>query len=305
MRFLAAYLMQGRVQAVVVTSVCALLSLLFPPISMVSSASVALVTLRRGATEGGYVLVYSAIVCALAGIFLVGSYQFPLIYGLVLWTPIWLLSVVLREYRHLFFAIELAVVIASLALIGCYFFQPDLANVWKTLLNGVLEPLLIQSNPNADLQVIRHSLSLFYRFVMTGLIAQVYVVVLVAGLFLGRWWQAELYNQGGFKKEYLSIKGQPNLAMATGVVLLSGLLSDGAVGQACWAISLLLFTLYALIGTVVLHCVFMTFKAARWVVPFLYMTMLIVPYAMIPVAILGLTETWLNLRNKIPNQTSI
>ena len=54
MGFLASYIMRGRLQAMIVASTLALLSLIIPPVSVVSSATVALVTLRRGAVEGLY-----------------------------------------------------------------------------------------------------------------------------------------------------------------------------------------------------------------------------------------------------------
>ena len=70
MQFLAAYIMKGRMQAMTVAAALALLSLVFPPASIVRSASVALVTLRRGATEGLYVLVCACIAAAVLSIFL-------------------------------------------------------------------------------------------------------------------------------------------------------------------------------------------------------------------------------------------
>ena len=97
MNFLAAYIMRGRMQAMMVASSLALLSLILPPVSIVSSASVALVTLRRGANEGLFVLVCACLSAALLGFFLFGNFQFALLYGLVLWLPIWVISIVLRE----------------------------------------------------------------------------------------------------------------------------------------------------------------------------------------------------------------
>lgn len=305
MEFFPAYIMQGRMQAIMVASAFALLSLIFPPVSIVSSAAVALVTLRRGAAEGWYILLCACLASALLGVFLMDSYQFPLAYGLILWTPVWLVAVVLREGRHLFFAIETVVVIASIAVVGVYLYQPNLAAVWESLLNPLVKPMLAQAHPELAVADIQHSLSMFYHFVITGLVAQIYVTGLLAGLFLGRWWQAILYNPGGFKKEYLSLQGQAALAMATLVILAGAMLFSGLVAEICWNVSILLFVLYALLGTIVLHCTFATMKHSRFLLPFLYLSPLLIPHLLIPVAIIGLTDTWLNLRNKIPNQTSV
>lgn len=305
MEFLPAYIMRGRMQAIMVASVSALLSLIFPPVSIVSSASVALVTLRRGAAEGWYILICACLASALLGIFLMGSYQFPLLYGLMLWTPVWLISVVLREGRHLFLSIEVVIFIAGLAVAGAYLYQPNLAQFWENQLDPLLKPMLAESSPDLPAAAIQHSLSVFYHFVITGLVAQIYVFGLLAGLFLGRWWQAVLYNPGGFKKEYLTLRGQSGLALATVAIVAGAGLFSGLMAEICWNVSILLFVLYAFLGTVVLHCVFATFKLKGFMIPFLYVTMLLIPHMLIPVAIIGLTDTWLNLRNKIPNQTSV
>ncbi len=301
MGFLANYIMQSRLQAITVASASALLSLLFPPINIVSSATVALVTLRRGGTEGCYVFVASCLICILLG-FLVDNYQFSLFYALVLWIPIWLVSIILREYRNLFLTIEFVVAMVSGAVIFAYFYQPNLAAVWQALLNDFLEPVLMKSSPSMDIKAIQYSLSIFYRFIITGLIAQTYVFILLASLFLARWWQSVLYNQGGFAKEYLAIKCQPQLAILTLVVFVISLWADNVVGQACWAIVLLLCTLYAFVGTVVLHCVCLSLKTARFLIPCLYVTLLLIPYMIILVALIGVIDTWLNLRTKIPNR---
>jgi hypothetical protein len=79
-QFLAAYIMKGRLQAMTVAAALALLSLAFPPVSIVSSASVALVTLRRGGKEGLYVLLCGCLAAAVLSVFLKIGYQFALLW---------------------------------------------------------------------------------------------------------------------------------------------------------------------------------------------------------------------------------
>jgi hypothetical protein len=121
-QFLAAYIMKGRLQAMTVAAALALLSLAFPPVSIVSSASVALVTLRRGGKEGLYVLLCGCLAAAVLSVFLKIGYQFALLYGLVLWMPVWLISIVLREGKHLGVAIEIAVLLGIAAVLGFYIY---------------------------------------------------------------------------------------------------------------------------------------------------------------------------------------
>ena len=277
----------------IVASTLALVSLIMPPVSIVSSASVALVTLRRGAFEGLIVLVCSTVVAGGLGFFLLGSYQFVLLYGMVLWVPVWLISIILREGRFLSLTVEVAVLIGVVGVVGFYFFNTDLATMWKNILSQMVPP-------NAPVQDITHTLELVSHY-MTGIVAAASVFGLLFGLFLGRWWQALLYNPGGFKQEFLALNTQPRLAIGSVVVVIVASLTSGLTSEVSWNIAILLFVLYTFIGTAVLHSLFASMKMGRYMVPMFYVTMFLIPHAMLPVALVGLSDAWMNLRNKISN----
>jgi hypothetical protein len=301
-QFLAAYIMKGRMQAMMVAAALALLSLAFPPASIVSSASVALVTLRRGGKEGLYVLVCACLAAAVLSLFLSIGYQFALLYGLVLWTPVWLISIVLREGRNLGVAIEIAVLLGVVAVLGFYVYQSQPAQVWGGVLTVMMQPML-EANPDVPVEQIKQSAQAFAHF-MTGAIAAGSVYGLLFGLFLARWWQAALYNPGGFRAEFLAMKGHGKLSMATILLVALAALSSGVLAEISWNMVLVLFVLYTFIGTAVLHASFAVMKGSRFMVPFLYLTLVLIPHVMVIIAVIGLTDNWLNLRNKISNKTA-
>ena len=280
----------------IVASTLALLSLMMPPVSVVSSASVALVTLRRGAFEGLYVVVCSSVAAGLLGFFLLGNYQFALLYGMVLWVPVWLISIILREGRHLSLAVEIAVLIGVLGVVGFYLYDTESATMWKSILSRMVPA-------NAPVEDIQRTVDVLSHY-MTGVVAAGTVFGLLFGLFLGRWWQSVLYNPGGFRQEFLSLSTHPRLAIGSIVVVAIALLSSGVVSEIFWNITILLFVLYVFIGAAVLHAVFASMKMSRYLVPMFYLTLFLIPHAMLPVAIVGLSDAWLNLRNKISNQTN-
>jgi len=299
-QFLAAFIMKGRMQAMMVASTLALLSLPFPPVSIVSSASVALVTLRKGAVEGLYVLICACLAAALLSMFLLGGYQFALLYGLVLWVPVWLISIVLREGRQLVVAIEIAVLLGIAGVLVFYLYQSEPAKIWHGVLALMIQPML-DAKPDVPVEVIKQSADTFAH-IMTGFIAAGTVYGLLFGLFLARWWQAVLYNPGGFRAEFLALKAHAPLAMMTIVLLAVAFLTSGLIAELCWNVLVVLFALYTFIGTAVLHCSFASMKGSRFMVPILYATLLIIPHVMAAVALCGLSDTWLDLRNKLkPN----
>lgn len=280
----------------------ALLSLLIAPVSIVSSASVALVTLRHGAKEGLIVLCSACVAAALLGILVIGNYQFALGYGAVLWMPVWLISIVLREGRHLSLAVEIAVILGILAIIGFYLYEPEPALMWRQVLGQMLQPML--ALPDAPEEQIKKSLDVIVHF-MTGIVASGTVSGMLLGLLLGRWWQSCLYNPGGFRKEYLSLKTRSVFAIGSVVIIIIALLSSGIIAEISWNITILLFILYIFIGTAVLHVLISAMKTKWFWLPTFYVLIFMIPHTLIPVAFIGLGDTWLNLRNRVSHQTGV
>jgi len=278
----------------IVASSLALLSLMMPPVSVVSSAAVALVTLRRGASEGLTILVCSSVVAGLLGFLIIGNYQFALLYVMVLWLPVWLISIVLREGQHLSLAVEIAILIGIFGVIGFYLYAPEPAAIWK----AVLSQMVPADAPVADIQ---RTIDVLAHY-MTGVVAAGSVFGLLFGLFLGRWWQANLYNPGGFKQEFLALDTKPRLSIGSIVVVAIALTSPGVISEIAWNVSILLFVLYTVTGTSVLHTVFSKMKLGRYMVPMLYITLFLIPHAMLLVALVGLSDPWLDLRKKKSDQ---
>ena len=277
-------------QAMLVASSLALLSLMMPPVSVVSSATVALVTLRRGAYEGLYVLGCSSLAAALLGFLALGNFQFALLYVMVLWLPVWLISIILREGQHLSLAVEIAILIGIVCVVGFYLYAPDPVALWK----AVLSQMIPADVPVADIQ---RTIDILVHY-MTGVIA----AGSVFGLFLGRWWQANLYNPGGFRQEFLSLSTKPRISIGAIVVLIIAVTSPVGISEIAWNVCILLFVLFTVIGVAVLHYAFSMMKLGRYMVPMFYITLFLIPHAMLIVGLVGLSDPWLNLRKKIESK---
>ena len=284
----------------IMASTLALLSLMLPPVGIVSSASVSLVTLRRGAYEGLFVLLSASAAVALLGIFLSLPFQIILIYSLVLWLPVWLISLVLREGRHLSWALEVAVLLGIAGVIGFYLFESDPAAMWRGYLDHI-EPMIAARGVPPDqiqqlMEVVPHYI--------TGVIAASTISGLLLGLFLARWWQSVLYNPGGFRQEFLSLRTQPRFAIGSVAVIAAALIMKGMIAELAWNVAIPLFVLYTVIGTAVVHVLISVMKARNILLPLFYVMIILVPQALVPLVIIGLCDTWLNLRSKVSNQTS-
>ena len=233
MNFLATYIMRGRVQAMIVASSLALVSLMMPPVSVLSSATVALVTLRLGAFEGLIILGCSTLAASILGFFATGNFQFAFLYVLVLWLPVWLISIILREGRHLSLAVEIATLLGVLGVIVFYLFSSEPAGMWS----AVLAQMIPADAPVAEIQ---DKIEILVHY-MTGIVAAGSVLGLLFGLFLGRWWQANLFNPGGFKQEYLLMSTKTWLSIASVAIVGVALVTSGEVSEIAWNIIILLF----------------------------------------------------------------
>lgn len=289
MGFLATYIMRGRWQAATAVSVLAFFSLFMPPISIVSSAALALVTLRLGAYEGLTVFGISLTGMTALGAML-GSVSFTALYGLVLWLPIWIVAILLRTGRKLALAIESAVVLGGLSIIGFYLYNPQAAQMWQDILKQM-------APANVSLDMMQPSVESVAHY-MTGIVVAGTVFGWIFALFLARWWQAALYNPGGFRVEYLDLATSPRMALGSiGLVALAAM-SSGMVAEVASNLSILVFVLYAFVGTAVAHHILSALKQSRYVIFGFYLTLFLIPHLLIPVALVGVCDAWWKLRDK-------
>jgi hypothetical protein len=193
MRGLAEFIMRGRWQALGV-AVLGSGSLLF---GWVSAAAIALVTLRNGSASGGWLTLWAIlpaiIIAAISGdtgsvLLLLGTF---------------ILAVILRESVSLSLAVMASV---PLALLG---------GAALTLFNGVFLQELVATFNQALAQFEQElaqgeAAEMVFNGVsvpqVAALLATGNAVIALLSLILGRYWQASLYNPGGFGEEFRALR---------------------------------------------------------------------------------------------------
>jgi len=291
----AGFIMRGRSQAALVASGTAVLSLIIPVLGIVSAAAVALVSLRRGGVEGLVVGLIAGVTSGLLVFVALGSPLSAFGFALVLWMPVWVLSVALRRTRSLTWVIEMAGLFGLVIVVGVRLFGGDPVEYWSQ----VLEPLrasLVEGQviDEAGSRVLVAGLARW----MTGAFAAAFYFQVLLSLFLGRWWQALLYNPGGFGGEFRAFRLSRILG-GLAIVLLALLLVNR---DALWAAELLvlLTPLLLLQGVAVIHGLVHAFAASRgWLIGFYVLLFVLMPYAELLVAGLGLADVWIDVRGKV------
>ena len=127
--------MRGPSQAIIAVCLFAALSVWVAPLGIFAGAIIALVTLRVSVIEGFKTLVWGVTAHVLLSVMLSGSYWPALISVLEYMFPVWLMSVVLRQTSSLASALQAAMVMAGLGVIGFYLMVPEPAQWWLALFN--------------------------------------------------------------------------------------------------------------------------------------------------------------------------
>jgi hypothetical protein len=133
---------------------------------------------------------------------------------------------------------------------------------------------------------------------MTGAFAAALVAQLLFGLFIARWWQALLYNPGGFGEEFRDLRlGRP---FGVIVLLLLALLPFGDGASLTANLLLIPGVLLLLQGLAVAHQV-RALKQARqaWLVGLYILMILFMPQTLILIACVGLVDIWADIRSRI------
>jgi len=276
MRGLAEYVMLGRRQAIIFV----LLSGFFPLLYFFSAAVVALVTLRKGSNEGFLILLWSFLP---AGLLWAMGDTSPVF--LMLGT--YLLALMLRKSSSWQQVILLATVFGLATQFSLVFQGEYQAQIQQVVDQGLQAQVNQSSQAQYTSEQIVDLLFSFYGAYHTFMV--------VICVMIGRWWQAMLYNPGGFRQEFHSLRFDPRIMVFLLGLILAGLMDipplDGWLPLFC--------VVPMLAGLAVTHyAVARKAMGTPWLV-LSYMTLLLVPPAII---LLGFIDSVVDLRKRMKRQ---
>lgn len=277
MRALAEFIMRGRMQA----SVVALIGSWFP---LISPATVALVTLRRGPADGLMILLW-ALLPSLVTFFI--SDMGPLMPAVTVVGVLATMLAALLLRNNGSWAQALMGLVAFCALSALLLAQaiPDPVSGVTQALGDILEQMQAQSPAGAAIQLPSETF-------VVGLIAYVMVVSSFMSVLLARWWQALLYNPGGLQTEMHQLRMKP-LATLTCLAAVLYCWVQG-VDYQHWA-GLFGFPLLV-VGAAIAHRVVKAREmGGQWLILFYLVLLFASPIVML----LAVLDTWLDFRARI------
>ncbi|MES9858264.1 MAG: DUF2232 domain-containing protein [Sedimenticola sp.] len=296
MHGLASLAMQSRIHAVMMVAFLAILSIMFPPTSILSTALVALVTLRSGASAGALLLLLASAAGGVLCLLLFGSVKPIVGFVLLMWLPLLLLALLLRRTCSLALTLQTALLLSLLMLVSQYLQGEDPVTVWRALLEPFVQALVDAQVVMADQQAL-----LLNRMAdwMPGVVVAGFFLQLMITLLLARWWQAKLYNPGGFRSEFHQLRLPRYLLIAT--LLYFGLIMmTETVAPVLRYIAMLLLSGWFIGGLALVHGAVYRMKAGiGWLIGVYLLLAMAMPHVVVLLATAGMADGWFDFRARM------
>lgn len=281
MRGLAEFIMRGRTQALLVVCLSAGTVFFF----WVGAAAVALVTLRKGIGEGLQILLWG-LLPALAVLYL-GNEFAPLAALLGCFVA----AVVLRSTVSWPASLLAATLCGTATGLVLLFFASDFIAMIKQIVDELFAQW--QSQMAAEGQTLQ--LTAPSAEFIVGVFALVNALTVVICLVLARYWQALLYNPGGFREEMHGVR----LPVSWALILMLASIACLAQGSSWlpWAYLAAVPCLVA--GICLVHGVVGIKQwKSHWLVLFYSLLLLINPVKEL-IILAGVADSWMNFRQRL------
>jgi hypothetical protein len=274
MKGLAQYAMNGRRQAITAAFLCGLI----PLVNMLSPAIVALVCLRHGPREA--LLVAAWAVLPLLGWAMAGD-----ITPLILMMGALALATVLRQTASW----QTTMLVAILVGVGAEMalrLRPDFLALLLVQVEAFLAAGGGPQTGDVPADVMQDAL--------VSLFGVMHMFLAICLLMMARWWQALLYNPGGFQQEFHQFRLQPRAAMLLAIMFV--LASFGITVLAGWIMYFVVPLLFA--GLALVHGL-IGLKKLSWLWLIAFYMLLLNPLLAQLLTVAALVDSWVDFRGRV------
>ena len=289
MRAIANYILRGRLQAIGVTSFLTIISLLVPAVAyMISGLPISLVTLRRGPVIGIQIL-SGSLLLTLALTYIVGIIpEVALVFTVGVWLPVWCCAVVLRSTQSQGLMALTAAGIGLLFILFMHLYFGDVTAWWRSWLEMWIKTNISTTTGEQYKEVMNVVTPL-----MNAIMASLIMLSIILTTLAGRWWQALVFNPGGFRPEFYSLNFPRIMCYLTmlGVVILF-ILGEQEKSILRDVLVLVIF-LYMFQGLSAVHRgVHRRKLSAAWL-GIMYCLLILMPQMVLFISCIGMVDSWM------------
>ena len=290
MKGLAEFAMRGRSQALLVVLIAAS-SLMF---SWIGAAVLALVILRKGVESGAWLLLWALLPAGTLLMIFGDSGPLMNLIGTAV------LAVVLRTTVSLPITLVASVAIGVATGLAMVTFASDALSQMEVLLGEFLDNLEQQLGGGGEELAGTVELHRPSALQIAGMLGLINAMGSSLCLLLARWWQAVLYNPGGFGQEFKALLLPPAITLAL-MVFAIGLFSLG-MDYRTWAGIFVVPLTFA--GLALVHArAALRGQGSGWLTGFYLLWLFFDPVKLI-VVFVAIADSWMNFRQRWSNRVS-
>ncbi len=307
MRAIAAYIMRGRLQAILMAAGLGLVGGLFPPAWLVSGGVVGLVTLAQGPKEGMLnAFAATTIIVLLSGVLVMQpTLQAAGIFVLV-WLPlVWLLALVLYQSRSLALTLLMNALLGGIIVLTFYILLDDPAQWWYS---NVTEPFIkamqqaVEEIP--DKAAFEANMREASRY-LTGSLAAFISLGLALSILIARWWQSVVTRPGAFGDEYRKLRLGSTAAVVATLLVVPAWFGSGVLAELTTNLLYVVVVVFMFQGLAVGHAlVKQAGNNQAWLVTMYVVMVFTLPFGLLGIriaAIMGVLDNWFDFRARFRN----
>jgi len=303
MRAIAAFIMRGRLQAIIMAAGLGLLGGLFPPGWLFSGGVVGLVTLAQGPKEGMLnAFAATTLVVLLSGLLVMQPALQAAGIFVLLWLPIvWLLALVLYQSRSLAVTLLVNALLGGAIVLTAYVLLDDPAQWWYSQIEQLL-PVLKQAGVDIPDEAAFSANMREASHIMTGTLAALISFGLALSLLIGRWWQSMVTRPGAFGEEYRNLRLGSTAAVVATLLVLPAWITTGGFAEMATNLLLVALVLFMFQGLALGHAAVKQFgNNQAWLVMMYVVMVFTMPYGLLLAAVLGVLDNWFDFRARFRN----
>ena len=291
MQRFASFVVSGQLPAFTVVFGFSLLGFMLPLSVLVSAAAIVLITLHQGTARGLVTAAMCALALSICSYFLLGQIGLGIVMVAAQLLPAIILASILHLTRSLSFSLQAAALLGVLTFSGIVLLFPDLDQFWEEVLQQVLLPIMQGRFVEQSYQFIQQSAQF-----MTGILIASAVLTNSGVLLLGYWWYCLVTGSGRFRQDFREIQLGKVLAIIAALSGTWALVTKSLFTMQLCGIAGILFLLQ---GMAVIHTVTAVMTRRRIWLTAVYVLVIFMPQALLVVILLGLTDTFIGVRERI------
>ena len=303
MRAIAAFIMRGRLQAIIMAAGLGLLGGLFPPGWLFSGGVVGLVTLAQGPKEGMLnAFAATSIIVLLSGVLVVQPAMQAAGLFVLLWLPIvWVLALVLYQSRSLALTLLVNALFGAAIVLTAYVLLDDPAQWWYSQTEQLV-PVMKQAGVEIPDEAAFDANMREASRIMTGTLAAFVSLGLALSVLIARWWQSEVTRPGAFGEEYRKLRLGSTAAIIATLLVLPAWLFTGGFAEMATNLLLVAIVLFLFQGLALGHAVVKQFgNNQAWLLLMYVVMVFTLPYGLLLAAVLGVLDNWFDFRARFRN----